>query len=518
VSNPRPPARSVELGSIAQINPALSSRTLAKNKNISLESVSEETGLIDPSKTQTVSEAPGNTILLRDGDILLAKNSQGIKVAIFTGLGSGFGASPTSFHVIRPRRSLSPHWLWYLLRHRLVRNKAEQALRVRSVRRELSDDFLKHLPVLLPPLATQQRIVRLLNEVAAVRRMQMEAMLEAKKIGTVLFKEMFGDPIQNPKKWPRVSLSVLVKDVVPGASYSTLKRPVTKEDWGVVTPGSLSSGFFKPEEALALEQKVATQPPLSKGDLLMSWTNKSELVGAVALVEEDYKNLFLPNTLWKLAPRARVSSSFLKELLSTPSVQQRIRDLAVGTIQSKISKSQLLALPVFKPRQQLQAQFDKICWELPELRRSQKALSVELDHLHESLIKRVFPPTETTAEVERRAMKTSKRVSRKKSSVKGSRKRLSAAPTSSNGERIIWKKLSPFQRDVWTVSQTFNRPFRATELVVAVSQHIANPISRESILTSVELLVSLGVLIREGRQDADRWRVPNPETDREIEV
>jgi type I restriction enzyme S subunit len=521
VPNTRRAARSVELGSIAEINPALSMRTLSKNQEISLESVSEETGLIDPSKTQTLSIAPGSTFLVRDGDILLAKNSPHVergKIAIFSGLGSGFGASPTSFHVIRPRRLLSSRWLWYFLRQRSVRDKAEQGLIVRGIRRELSDDFLKHLRIPLPPLTTQERIVRLLDEVGALRTLQKESILETEKIGAALFKEMFGDPDQHPKKWPRAPLSGLVRKVFPGVSYNTINRPITKEDWAVVTPGSVTSGFFKPEEALALTQKASTQPPISKGDLLMSWTNKGELVGTVALVEEDFNNLFLPNTLWKLAPRPSVSTSFLKELLFTPSVQQRIRDLAVGTVVSKITTSKLLALPVFKPRQHLQVQFDKIYWELPELRRSQKALSADLDHLHESLMKRVFPQTEIIAEVERPAMKTSKRVSRKKSSVKGSRKRVSAAPTSINGNRIIWEKLSPFQRDVWTVTQTFNRPFRVAELTLAVSQRIAKPVSREGILTSVELLVSLGVLIKEGRQDADRWRVPNVETDREIEV
>lgn len=521
MANTRPATRSVELGIIAEINPP--PPETSENAEISIleiESVSEETGLIDPSKTKKISKAPGNTVLLQDGDILVAKNSPYFergKIALISGSRAVSGASPKSFHVIRPKRAFSSRWLWYFLRQRVVREKAEQFFSVKGLRRQLPVDFLNQLVIPLPPDSTQKRIMRLLDEVAATRSLQKESILQIEKIGAALFREMFGDdPDKNSKRWKRGKLSELVK-VSPGAIHSSLNRPGTKGEWAVVTSNSVTSGFFKSDEALALLEKDSTQKPISKGDLLMSWMNTSELVGTVALVEEDYNHLFLPETLWKLVPRRSVSTSFLKELLSTPSIHQRIHDLAIGTFPLKITASKLLGLPIIKPPQQLQQQFAKIYWELPELRRSQEALITELDHLHASLLNRVFPRTETTTGIERSGMKKSRRPSRKKT-VKRARKRVSASQTSANSHRIIWDKLSSFQRDVWTTAQTFTRPFRAGELAVAVNERSAKPVSRESIMISVELLVSLGVLIKEGRQDADRWRVPNPEIDREIEV
>lgn len=518
----RTAARSVELGSVAEINPAPPESALSDNEEISLlgmESVSEETGLVDSAKAQKISRTLSAAIPVRDGDILVANISSHFergKIAILSGLTGGFGVSRRSFHVIRPGRRLSSRWLWYFMRQRTVREKAEQFWRVQGPTRQLSVEFLKELAIALPPLTKQKSIMGLLDNVTAARSLQKESILETQRIGSALFKEMFGDPDKNPKKWKHRKLSELVI-VLPGAPHNTLSSPPVQDQWAVVTAGSVTSGIFKPDEALTLPQKASTQKPISKGDLLMSWTNESELVGTVALVEEDHDNLFVPSTLWKLTPKPRVSNVFLKELLSAPSVRQRIRDLATGTLPSKISQSKLLGLSVFQPPPQLQARFAKIYWELPELRRFQETLIADLDKLQASLLKRIFPPSETSRK-ERAAMKESKRVSGKKSSGKKAGRRVSAAQANLNNHRIIWDHLSSFQRDVWSATQTFKQPFRVTDLVNAVAAPGAKPVSRESIMISVELLVSLGVLIKEGRQDADRWRVPNPETDREIVV
>jgi type I restriction enzyme, S subunit len=514
--------RSVQVGAVAEINPAPPKSPRLENAKIAIvgmESVSDETGLI-AIKTERVSKAPPNTLIVQTGDILMARNSPHIergKIAIVGGMSGLVGVSPTSFHVIRPRQPLSSRWLWYFLRQRTLREKAEQFLSGTGVRRQLPADFLKHLTISLPSPSTQKRMIRLLDNVTAARSLQNESILQAEKIGSTLFDEMFGEPDKNPKKWKRGKLSELVQ-ISFGVSKSSLNRPVSKGEWAVVSPSSVTSGLFRPSEVLPLQEKPTNPVPILKGDLLMSWTNNSELVGTVALVEGDLNNVFLPDTLWKLVPKPRVSTCFVKELLNTPSIRQRVRDLAIGTVRSTITASKLLELPIIKPTQQLQAQFAKIYWELPELRSSQENLIAELDRLQASLLRRIFPHTEAITDTERAVMKKPSRPSRKKSSVKTSRKGVTAIPTSNNSHRIIWDKLSSFQRDVWSKALTLTGPFRVADLVQVVNRNNAKPASRESIMISVELLVSLGVLIKEGRQDADRWRVPNSETDREIEV
>jgi type I restriction enzyme, S subunit len=523
VPKTRRTSRLLKLEAVAEINPAPPPSSRSKDAPIlilGLESVSDETGLINLSKTEKVSKAPANTLIVQSGDILMAKNSPPIqrgKIAIVTGMSGLVGISSANFHVIRPRQRLSSRWLWYFLRQRIFRERVEQVLFGGEGRRQLLVHFLKHLRIPLPSLSTQQRIIRLLDNITAARSLQNESILAAEKIGSTLFREMFGDPEKNPKKWKRGKLSELVRISV-GVSKSLLTRPVSQGEWAVVTPSSVTSGLFNPAEVLPLLDRNSTPVPIAKGDLLMSWTNNSELVGTVALVEGDVSNLFLPDTLWKLVPKPRVSTCFVKELLSTPFIRQRVRELATGTVRSTITASKLMELPVIKPQQQLQARFAKIYWELPGLRRSQETLIAALDRLQASLLTRIFPYTETITETERAVMKKPSRRSSKKSSRKTTRKRVSKTQASVISDRIIWDKLSLFQRSVWTKAQTFTGPFRAADLVLAVNQNNGKPASRESIMISVELLVSLGMLIKEGRQDADRWRVPNPETDREIEV
>jgi len=52
-----------------------------------------------------------------------------------------------------------------------------------------------------PPLSEQQRIVEVLYEAEAVRRLRAEAERKTAELIPALFYEMFGDPVTNPKNW-----------------------------------------------------------------------------------------------------------------------------------------------------------------------------------------------------------------------------------------------------------------------------------------------------------------------------
>jgi hypothetical protein len=82
--------------------------------------------------------------------------------------------------------------------------------------------------------------------------------------------------------------------------------------------------------------------------------------------------------------------------------------------------------------------------------------------------------------------------------------------------RIIWGKLSDFQRDVWAASRTAGQQFRVSDIMRAVKMPADSSADRERFLSALELLVSLGALIKDGRLDADRWRRPDPDSDREV--
>lgn len=96
-----------------------------------------------------------------------------------------------------------------------------------------------------------------------------------------------------------------------------------------------------------------------KGDLLFSRANTREYVGATALVDEDYPNLFLPDKLWKLVFKETVHPVFAKHFLSHPSTRKALSEMSTGTSGSmyNISMDKLRSLKIIVPSRSAQEQF-----------------------------------------------------------------------------------------------------------------------------------------------------------------
>lgn len=71
-----------------------------------------------------------------------------------------------------------------------------------STRAKLNQKCAKEIPIHLPPLAVQERIVEVLQQAEAIRRKRAEARRLADQILPALFFDMFGDPIKNSRNWP----------------------------------------------------------------------------------------------------------------------------------------------------------------------------------------------------------------------------------------------------------------------------------------------------------------------------
>lgn len=70
----------------------------------------------------------------------------------------------------------------------------------------LNRSTLYSLLVPLPPLAEQERIVALLDEADALRKLRAQADQRTADLIPALFHDMFGDPATNPMGWPTVKL------------------------------------------------------------------------------------------------------------------------------------------------------------------------------------------------------------------------------------------------------------------------------------------------------------------------
>ena len=107
-----------------------------------------------------------------------------------------------------------------------------------------------------------------------------------------------------------------------------------------------------------------------KGDLLFSRANTSEMVGATAIVDDDYDQLFLPDKLWRLDPAQGVDTVFLKHLLSSSQLRAEMSKVSTGTSGSmqNISMAKFRRLKAFLPPLVLQQEFAAFVQQVDKLK------------------------------------------------------------------------------------------------------------------------------------------------------
>ena len=140
-----------------------------------------------------------------------------------------------------------------------------------------------------------------------------------------------------------------------------------------------------------------------KGDLLFSRANTREMVGAVAIVDKDYKLLFLPDKLWKLnLYRELLSTHYLKFLLQHNGFRENLRKVATGTSGSmlNISKAKLNSLEIPLAPIDIQNKFaDRIVEIEKQKAQVQESLSKSED-LFNALLQKAFLPADRHGKAE----------------------------------------------------------------------------------------------------------------------
>jgi type I restriction enzyme, S subunit len=90
--------------------------------------------------------------------------------------------------------------MWILNSEPMLDQIARRGKGATRQRVNLSD--FKTVQIPLPPLSEQERVVRVLDEAEALRRLRAQADERTSRIIGAMFVEMFGEPSTNPKGWP----------------------------------------------------------------------------------------------------------------------------------------------------------------------------------------------------------------------------------------------------------------------------------------------------------------------------
>ncbi len=278
------------------------------------------------------------TKLAARGDIVLSiRASIGAKVWADTEYCLGRGVAG-----LRPGPALSPRFLWHWLSY-AERDLAAKGRGATFLQVNKADIGEMGIPAL--PITEQRRIAAILDHADAIRAKRRDVLAHIDSLNQAIFHDMFGDP----------------DDAIDGVPFGEVVelsggRNLVAEDANLESPfrvlkiSAVTTGRFKPEESKPLPATYV--PPgehlVRPGDLLMSRANTTELVGAVAYVNDCPANLALPDKVWRFKWLIESEPTFYHAMMSTRAIRRRISRLSSGTGGSmkNVSKAKLATMSV----------------------------------------------------------------------------------------------------------------------------------------------------------------------------
>ncbi|MEU2346005.1 type I restriction enzyme S subunit [Streptomyces avidinii] len=135
---------------------------------------------LDISRRRTKSTVATGYTRFQNGDVLVPKITptfEAGRAVLIDGLLGGVGAGTTELHIVRPGPEIDPKYLLYTVNtHNFLKLGAAEMYGVAGQQR-VPDDFLRDLPVRLPPLVEQRRIADFLDAETA----RIDALVDATK-------------------------------------------------------------------------------------------------------------------------------------------------------------------------------------------------------------------------------------------------------------------------------------------------------------------------------------------------
>ncbi len=278
---------------------------------------------------------------------------------------------------ILPSHEHNPRYLFHFLRTQRERIKGDA---FGAAQPHINQQYVKDIPVPLPPVPEQERIAAILDAADALRAKRRESIEQLDSLIHATFLEMFGDPSSKPTVTVKPMTDV-VKRFIDYRGKSPNKAPsgvplITAKivkDKSVAEPNE-----FIPNNDYSTWMRRGIPEP---GDVIL--TTEAPM-GEVALVP-DYKAAFAQRLLVLQPHKSEVTAAYLMWALTMPFIREQLRKRSTGSTVTGIRSKEFKQVLVPVPTLGMQAQFSAVVESVTQQRTRLKAHLAELDALFASL-------------------------------------------------------------------------------------------------------------------------------------
>lgn len=254
--------------------------------------------------------------------------------------------------------------------------------------------MLREFEVPLLPLEEQRRIAALLDKVSDLIAKRQAQLDKLDLLVKARFVEMFGDPETNPMNWPIVGIGVVTNTIDFGWSGNGTQREKKAGEIAVLKVSAVTKGYFIPEECKVLDNQENIKKYVfpQKGDLLFSRANTKEMVGATAIIREDYPELILPDKLWKIRFSNVTNVVYMKYILSSKAIRNKFSEASTGTSGSmyNVSMEKFKAIQIPMPEISIQNQFASFAESVEKAKLTIQRSLDKLEILKKALMQQYF--------------------------------------------------------------------------------------------------------------------------------
>lgn len=227
--------------------------------------------------------------------------------------------------------------------------------------KNLSTEWLKEFEIPLYEKEKQEKITVILDKCRRIISYRSNEMTKYDELIKARFIELFGDTENNPFSWEKTKIGTVIQSCEAGWSGNGVQREKRDGEVAVLKVSAVTKGYFIPEECKVLDDQRSIKKYIfpEKGDLLFSRANTREMVGATAIVTQDYPEHILPDKLWKIRFTDDADVYYMKYVLSSNSIRSMFSAVSTGTSGSmyNVSMEKFKSITIPLPPRKLQNQF-----------------------------------------------------------------------------------------------------------------------------------------------------------------
>ncbi|MFR8068046.1 MAG: restriction endonuclease subunit S [Clostridium sp.] len=230
-----------------------------------------------------------------------------------------------------------------------------------ATRQKLTQTAMRQMMIPYRNMTEQLQIADEINQVIRLIDKRKEELSLLDQLVKSRFIEMFGDPEKNPFGWDMSTIGVLISSCEAGWSGNGSQREKKDGEIAVLKVSAVTKGYFIPDECKVLDDQSNIKKYVfpQEGDLLFSRANTREMVGATAVITQNYPEYILPDKLWRIRFVDATNVWYMKYILSSKSIRAIFASVSTGTSGSmfNVSMEKFKSIAVPLPPLELQEQF-----------------------------------------------------------------------------------------------------------------------------------------------------------------